>query len=109
MNGSIGESGRTAPLSAGLSQPYRLRIKPDLQRTALLQGGIVGAPVRRAVGRGCGLAHASRLTPGSHVGNPSRFVQQSPIFAKREIPVVLVATVEEIDLHSGDANIGAIL
>ena len=70
-------SGRATPLSAGLSLPYRLRVKPDRQRAAVLQGGVVSAPDRRAVGRRCGFAHALRLTIASHAGNPSRFVQQS--------------------------------
>lgn len=46
------EAARRLMTSPGISQPYPLRAKPDLQRTPLLQGGIASAPVRREVGRG---------------------------------------------------------
>lgn len=66
MNGSGIEGGRTAPPATRLRQPDRLRVKPDMRRPTLLQGGVVEALVRRAVGRESGFAHAQRLTLWSH-------------------------------------------
>ena len=70
LNCRVAEPDRAAPLSAGLGKPHRLRIKPDMQRSALLQDGVARTPVRGAAGRRCGLAHPSRPTLWSHAGNP---------------------------------------
>jgi hypothetical protein len=68
---SLGPASQTVSGSNHPLTHARMRCRAtDLQRTTLLQGGIVCAPVRRAVGWGCGFAHPTRLTPWSHAGNP---------------------------------------
>lgn len=49
----IGEGRRSAPFARRRGQPLGLRVEPDQKRSALLQGGILVAPVRRAAGRRC--------------------------------------------------------
>lgn len=77
LHSSVGGRGRATPPSAGLRQPYRLRIKPNQHRATLLQGGARRVLVRSAVGRRCGFAHALRVTLWIHTRNASRFVKQS--------------------------------
>jgi hypothetical protein len=50
----------------------------DLQRSALLQGRIVGAPVRCAVRRRCEFAHAIRLTSWSQKGESMTICATEP-------------------------------
>lgn len=47
----IGEGRRSAPFAGRRGQPPGLWVEPDPKRSALLQGGILVAPVRRAAGR----------------------------------------------------------
>ena len=56
---------------------FRAALAIGLEPMAL--NGSIGAPGRRAIARACRFAHASRLTPWSHAGNPWRFVQQNPV------------------------------
>ena len=85
----VSEGGRTASLTTRFSQPDCRRIEPDQQRTILLEGGVVAAPVGGAVGRRCGFAYPRRLTPRSRTGNPADLCNRA-CYGTRNIYLVRV-------------------
>ena len=70
----IAEGSVSATTAASVLAVSTRHIRRMVKRAPLLQGGIVGTSVHRAVGRRCRFAHAAQLTPWSHTGNPTRFV-----------------------------------
>ena len=62
-NGRVGEGGGSTPPASRCSRPDHPRVKPDLQRPTLPEGGVASGPVRRRLGRRCRLAHATRRIP----------------------------------------------
>lgn len=77
----------TAP-AAGRRRPNHLRIKPDRQRSALLQCINAGRPSHRLVYRRGPTASAPQLSRWFHEMNPrAEFVQQSPLAHQRHSAV----------------------
>ena len=57
----IGERRRASRAARPLGEPLHIPVKPDQQRSALLQGIIVGFPLHRAVADRSGLRDATRI------------------------------------------------
>ena len=78
LNGSITELLLPTALAAWWRCPNHLRIKPDRQRSTLLQAVIVRRPILGLVLRRGPTAHPTQLSRWIHIVNPiSPFMQQS--------------------------------
>jgi hypothetical protein len=80
LNGGITELLLPTTLAAWWRCPNHLRIKPDRQRSTLLQAAIVRRPILGLVLRRGPTAHSNQLSRWIHTVNPiSTFMQQSRV------------------------------